>query len=153
MFIQTEAIPDSDLIETSSNHRSILKLETVPLKGRQKAPSFQNDKFCKIRPKFLLIMHFSQESYEFVRKAQILQVCYHVEQESDNVFAKFASISRKFLQKMRCVISTKNSIMVTSFGYLNDPGSIKDAFRMFFTALPEAACKWDFRLRLWVRLS
>ena len=98
-------------------------------------------------------MHFSQESDEFVRKAQILQVCYHVEQESDNVFAKVASISRKFLQKMRCVISTKNSFMVTSFGYLNDPGSIKDAFRKFFTALPEAACKWDFRLRLWVRLS
>ena len=34
---------------------------------------FQNHKFCKIRPKFLPIMHFLQESYEFVQKSQILQ--------------------------------------------------------------------------------
>ena len=64
---------------------------------------FQNHKFCKIRPNFLPIMHFLQESYEFVRKTQILQVCYSVEhflQDSDNIFAKFASICKKFLQKM-----------------------------------------------------
>ena len=38
-------------------------------------------------------MHFLQESYEFVRKTQILQICYSVEhflQESDNIFAKVA---------------------------------------------------------------
>ena len=47
-------------------------------------------------------MHFSQESYPFVQESQILQVWYNVEhflQESDNVFAKFASICKKFLQK------------------------------------------------------
>ena len=47
-------------------------------------------------------MHFLQESYEFVQKSQILQVCYSVEhflQESNNIFAKFASICKKFLQK------------------------------------------------------
>ena len=76
---------------------------------------FQNHKFCKIRPNFLQIMHFLQESYEFVRKTQILQICYSVEhflQESDNIFAKFASICKKFLQKMRCVTSTKNSFKI-----------------------------------------
>ena len=76
---------------------------------------FQNHKFCKIRPNFLPIMHFLQESYEFVRKTQILQICYSVEhflQESDNIFAKFASICKKFLQKMRCVTSTKNSFKI-----------------------------------------
>ena len=57
-------------------------------------------------------MHFLLESYEFVQKSQILQVCYNVErflQESDNIFAKFVSICKKFLQKIRCVVSTKNS--------------------------------------------
>ena len=29
---------------------------------------FQNHKIYKIRPKFLPIMHFLQESYEFVKK-------------------------------------------------------------------------------------
>ena len=63
---------------------------------------FQNHNFCKIRPNFSPIMHFLQESYEFVQKSQILQVCYSVEhflQESDNIFAKFVSICKKFLQK------------------------------------------------------
>ena len=48
-------------------------------------------------------MHFLQESYEFVQKSQIFHVCYSVEhfsQESDNIFAKFASIYKKLLQKM-----------------------------------------------------
>ena len=79
---------------------------------------FQNHKSCKIRPKFLPIMHFLQESYEFVRKSQILQVCYSVEhflQESDNIFAKFVSICKQFLQKLRCVISTKNSFKIFFF--------------------------------------
>ena len=55
-------------------------------------------------------MDFLQESYEFVRKTQILQICYSVEhflQESDNIFAKFASICKKFLQKMRCYFDQK----------------------------------------------
>ena len=77
---------------------------------------FQNHKFCKIRPKFLPIMPFLQESYEIVQKSQILQVCHSVEQdflqESDNIFVKFVSICKKFLQKMRCVTSTKNSSKV-----------------------------------------
>ena len=63
---------------------------------------FQNHKFRKIRPEFLSIMHILQESYEFVQKSQILQVCYSVEhflQESDNIFAKFVSICKIFLKK------------------------------------------------------
>ena len=60
-------------------------------------------------------MHFLQESYEFVRKTQILQICYSVEhflQESDNIFAKGAFICKKVLQKMRCVTSTINSFKI-----------------------------------------
>ena len=55
-------------------------------------------------------MHFLQESYEFVQKSQILQVCYSVEnflQESDNIFAKFASICKKFLQKCDLLLRPK----------------------------------------------
>ena len=76
---------------------------------------FQNHKFCKIRPKFLPIMHFLQEFYKFVQESQILQVCqvcYNAErflQEADNIFAKFASICKKFLQKYD-VISTKKFV-------------------------------------------
>ena len=47
-------------------------------------------------------MHFLQESYEFVQKPQIFLVCYSLEhflQESDNTFAKFASICKKFVTK------------------------------------------------------
>ena len=71
-------------------------------------------------------MHFLQESYEFVQKSQSLQVCYSVEhfsQESDNIFAKFESNCKKFLQKMRCYFDQK---FLQNF---LDPGSIKDAFR------------------------
>ena len=60
-------------------------------------------------------MHFLQESYEFVRNTQFLQACCSVEhflQESDNIFAKFASICKKLLQKMRCVTSTKISFQI-----------------------------------------
>ena len=42
-------------------------------------------------------MHFLQESYEFVRKTQILQICYSVEhflQESDNIFRN--SLEKRF---------------------------------------------------------
>ena len=76
---------------------------------------FQNHNFCIIRPKFLPIIHFLKESHKFVKESQILQVCYNVEhylQELDNVFAKFASICKKFLQKKRCVPSTKNSLTI-----------------------------------------
>ena len=113
-------------------------------------------------------MHFLQESYEFVRNAQILQVCYSVEhllQESDNIFAKFASISKKFLQKMRCVISTKNSFKIfwTHFvSFLNTPElevciyirvtlMTRVASRTLFgTAFPEAACRKDFGFKFWL---
>ena len=43
-----------------------------------------------------------QKSYKGLQESQISQVCYNVEhflQESDNIFAKFASIRKKFLQK------------------------------------------------------
>ena len=43
-------------------------------------------------------MHFLQESYKFAQDFQILQICYNFEhflQESDNIFAKFASIRKK----------------------------------------------------------
>ena len=53
---------------------------------------FRTVKCCEIRPKFSPIMHFLQESY---KNRKLLQVCYNVEhflQESDNIFAKFASI-------------------------------------------------------------
>ena len=46
-------------------------------------------------------MHFLQESYKFVQESQFLHL---VSQDSDNIFAKFASIRKKFLQKIRCVI-------------------------------------------------
>ena len=62
---------------------------------------FRITNFGKIRPKFLPIMHFSQASYEFVQKSQILQVFYsigHFLQESHNIFEKFVSICKKFLQ-------------------------------------------------------
>ena len=36
---------------------------------------FGNHKFCKILPKFLPMMHFLQESYKFLQKSQILQIC------------------------------------------------------------------------------
>ena len=61
-------------------------------------------------------MHFLQESRKFVQESQTLQVCYNVEyflQEYDNIFATFASICKKFLQKMRCVIPTKNSFKIS----------------------------------------
>ena len=49
-----------------------------------------------------------------VQELQVLQVCYNVErfsQKSGNIFAKFASLRKKFLQKMR-VISTKISFKI-----------------------------------------
>ena len=36
---------------------------------------FGNHKIGKILPKFLPMMHFLQESYMFVQKSQILQIC------------------------------------------------------------------------------
>ena len=65
-------------------------------------------------------MHFLQESYEFVRKSQILQVCYSVEhflQESDNIFAKFVSICKKFLQNCDVLFRPK---IRSRFSFLNN---------------------------------
>ena len=50
-------------------------------------------------------MDFVQVFSNFVQESSILQACYNVElflQDSDNIFAKLASIREKFLQKMRC---------------------------------------------------
>ena len=55
---------------------------------------------------------FLQEPYKFVQEPQILQICYNVEhflQDSDN---SFAIILNKFLQKIQCDISTKNSKII-----------------------------------------
>ena len=82
------------------------------------ALGYRNHKSCKILPKFLPTLHFLQESYKFVQESQILQSCYNVEhflQDSDNIFAKIAFLRQKFLQKLQCVISTKNSFKTVTF--------------------------------------
>ena len=60
---------------------------------------FRNNELCKIRPKILPIMHFSQESYKFVQESQFLQICYNVEhflKEFENISTTFAFICKKF---------------------------------------------------------
>ena len=82
------------------------------------ALGYRNHKSCKILPKFLPTLHFLQESYKFVQESQILQSCYNVEhflQDSDDIFAKIAFLRQKFLQKLQCVISTKNSFKTVTF--------------------------------------
>ena len=57
----------------------------------------------------------NHKTYKFVQESQTLQICFsiqHSSQESDNISGKFAYIHKKFLQKMRCVISTKNSKII-----------------------------------------
>ena len=125
--------------------------KSLPPNNEFKTLGYRNHKSCKILPKFLPTLHFLQESYKFVQESQILQICYNVEhflQDFGNISAKIAFLRKKFLQKMRCVISTKNSFKTVRFiqfcvflndicfkglylkqGYLNGPGSIKDAFR------------------------
>ena len=92
-------------------------------RGRQKLKipqtlGYKNHKSCKILPSILPTLHFLQKSYKFVQESQILQICYNVEhflQDSDNISAKIAFFRKKFLQKMRCVISTKNSFKTVTF--------------------------------------
>ena len=65
-----------------------------------------------------ILANFLQESYKFVQESQILQSCYNVEhflQDSDNILAKIAFLRQKFLQRLQCVISTKNSFKLVTF--------------------------------------
>ena len=66
------------------------------------ALGYKNHKSCKILPKFLSNLHFSQESYKFVQESQTLQICYNVEhfvQDSDTIFAKNAFLTRNSYKK------------------------------------------------------
>ena len=55
-------------------------------------------------------MHFLQESYEFVRKTQILQVCYSVEhflQDSDNILQNLHLFVRNSYKKCDVLLRPK----------------------------------------------
>ena len=69
---------------------------------------YSNHKSCIILPKFLPTLHFLQEAYKFVQELQILQICYNVEHFLQH-------FCKKFLQKMRCVTSIKNSFKTVTF--------------------------------------
>ena len=91
------------------------------LEGKFGSLGYKSHKSCKILPNFLPTLHFLQESYKYVQESQILQSCYDVEhflqcrKDSDRISSKLAFSRKKFLQKMRCVILTKNSFKTVTF--------------------------------------
>ena len=101
---------------------SITRLDVFEIRKKQLddrgSPRLQESQILQSSSEILASFAFLQDSYKFVQESQILQICYNVEhflQDSDNISAKIALLRKKFVQKKRCVIPTKNLFKTVTF--------------------------------------